>query len=425
MAAVHVAPEIAPSTSVAVPATPAGSATVLPVALRPVRGSGVGTSRAAASGIETLTAMAAQSSAELKRFMSSQLANVDALLAAPPAAPAVGRWWQDLGADQRAALTHAAPRVVGNLDGIPFQTRNEANRRELSDAVAQLKKRLRSATTAGEESELESESALLAQVNAAVTPRVGGATRYLVQLDPADGGRAAIAIGNPDTADFVTYLVPGLNYGVRDQLVNWAATAEDVYEEERSVLRATRFQTDRLPTVSVIAWIGYQTPDLFTVGGLERAENGAILLERAWQGLSVARGAHQPYLNVIGHSYGSTVALVALASGAVRADSLILVGSPGSPAQSVEELAVPARTVFVGEADWDPAANSAFFGSDPGSAAFGANRLGVSGSRDAVSGRWLNGSIGHNAYFTVGSESLHNMALVGTNNANLVTGRSE
>jgi hypothetical protein len=83
------------------------------------------------------------------------------------------------------------------------------------------------------------------------------------------------------------------------------------------------------------------------------------------------------------------------------------------------------RNVYVGEADWDPAVNSAFFGSDPGAASYGAHKLGVSGARDRVTGRWLEGSIGHNAYFAPGSESLHNMALISTDNAKLATDGSE
>jgi hypothetical protein len=69
--------------------------------------------------------------------------------------------------------------------------------------------------------------------------------------------------------------------------------------------------------------------------------------------------------------------------------------------------------------------NSAFFGSDPGAASYGARVLGVHGGTDAVTGASLVASVGHNDYFTPGSESLHNMALIGTDNAELVTGDTE
>lgn len=378
-----------------------------------------------AASMAALSVMSGLGSVEISAMLAQNPANITTLLAAPPAAAAVGGWWRDLGPSQRQTLTTSAPRVVGNLDGIPFRARNAANLHYLDSSFSETRERLAEKISTEERGILSTQLAVLTQVQAAVDREAGKPSRYLVQLDPTDGGRAAIAVGNPDTADYVTYLIPGMNYGVQEQMVNWAETAEALRAEEESILRLHRVPGERMPTVAVIAWIGYQTPDVFTVGGLDRAERGADQLESAWKGLRVTRGDKQPRINVIGHSYGSTVSLVALARGSMVADSLVLVGSPGGPAQSVNELFVTPGQVFVGEADWDPAVDSAFFGSDPGGAEFGANRMGVSGARDAVTGRWLESSVGHNAYFTPGSESLHNLALVGTNFAKLVTGRSE
>jgi len=109
----------------------------------------------------------------------------------------------------------------------------------------------------------------------------------------------------------------------------------------------------------------------------------------------------------------------------VEVDALVVVGSPGSAIQSAAKLKVTDENVFVGKADWDPAVNSAFFGSDPGAASYGARVLGVHGGTDSVTGDSLAASVGHNDYFKPGSESLHNMALIGTDNAELVTGDIE
>jgi hypothetical protein len=119
------------------------------------------------------------------------------------------------------------------------------------------------------------------------------------------------------------------------------------------------------------------------------------------------------------------VTLVALDRGSVKLDALVMVGSPGSAVQSARQLPVKNNEVYVGEADWDPAVNSAFFGSDPGGASYGAHPLGVTGATDRITGAKLDGSLGHNEYFKPGSESLHNMALIGTGNAKLVTNGSE
>ena len=93
--------------------------------------------------------------------------------------------------------------------------------------------------------------------------------------------------------------------------------------------------------------------------------------------LQAIRGADQPYVSVIAHSYGSTAALMALTEYNFEVDALALVGSPGSPAKSVSQLHVRDGNVFVGEAAWDPIPNSAYFGSDPGSASYGAKPMGV------------------------------------------------
>lgn len=361
----------------------------------------------------------------ISAFLTAYPSKVDALLASPPAAAAVSGWWRDLGTSDQKAWMSAAPRVVGNLDGIPVRDRSAANLRYLTETDADIREQLTSDLPPGEQTGLTRELSVLGQVKLAVEDGAGHASRYLMQLDPTDGGRAAVVIGNPDTADFVTYLVPGMNYGVQEQLVNWSDTAEALYAEQKRVLRERADPTTPAQSVATIAWIGYETPDLFTVGGLDRAEIGADQLEHAINGLRDVRGDNQPFLSIIGHSYGSVVSLVALARGSLSVDTFTIVGSPGSASQSAADLNVAGGEVFVGEADWDPAVNSGFFGSDPGASSYGAHRLGVTGNRDAVTGKWLNASFGHNDYFTPGSESLHNMALIGTGNAKQVTGSSE
>ncbi|WP_345063029.1 alpha/beta hydrolase [Leifsonia kafniensis] len=404
-----------------------GSSPVLPIVspLVPSRADLGTAALGTTTGARLLSELTRLGMAGISEFLSAYPSKIDALLASPPAAATVSGWWRGLGNSDQTAWLSAAPRVVGNLEGIPVSERSVANLRYLSETDADIRQRLASGHSRGEQTGLTQELSILRQVKLAVAEGAGHAARYLMQLDPADGGRAVVVIGNPDTADFVTYLVPGMNYGVQEQLVNWSATAEALYAEQKRVLRERSDPTLPAKQVATIAWIGYETPDLFSVGGLDRAENGADQLERAINGLREVRGDDQPFLSIIGHSYGSVLSLVALARGTLSVDTFTMVGSPGSASQSASDLNVNGGEVFVGEADWDPAVNSGFFGSDPGASSYGAHRLGVSGNRDALSGKWLKASFGHNEYFTPGSESLHNMALIGTGYAKQVTGRSE
>jgi hypothetical protein len=387
--------------------------------------------------------------ADLAAFAAAYPAQIDTLLSSPPESTVVTAWWTMLDPTQRASLTTATPRLVGNLDGVPLVQRSRANAAYLRDSLATAREALDGAVDAGERTRLGRQVAMLDQVTAALRRSDGGPKRSLILLDPAGSGRAAIALGNPDTADYIGYLVPGMNYQVEPQMVNWTTVADDLYREQKAVLAerartgstaperrvvtagaqsgplrhtgTTAPRTAGTPSVATIAWIGYEAPDLFSVGGLDRAEAGAEFLETSWSGVRSTRGGDQPFVGVFAHSYGSTVSLLALAKGSVEVDALVVVGSPGSAIQSADRLKVTDGNVFVGKADWDPAVNSAFFGSDPGASSYGARVLGVRGGTDALTGAGLAGSVGHNDYFTPGSESLHNMALIGTDNADLVT----
>jgi pimeloyl-ACP methyl ester carboxylesterase len=133
------------------------------------------------------------------------------------------------------------------------------------------------------------------------------------------------------------------------------------------------------------------------------------------------RKGNEPYVSLLAHSYGSTAALMALTEYDFHVDALALVGSPGSAAQSVDELHVRHGNVYVGEADWDPVPNSSFFGSDPGAASYGARPMGVRGTIDVITHERLLGSTGHNEYFSPGTESMRNMALIGIDKGEFVS----
>jgi hypothetical protein len=380
------------------------------------------------SGVNLLTGLSRLTPAEISSFVARYPAQIDSVLAAPPAAELVTGWWSGLPAETRSSLTASAPRLVGSLEGITLRDRGRANLGFLASSMAEVTAELASTKSGTARDVLTRRLAVLGQIHDAVKFRgAGGPIRSLVLLDTSGGGRAAIALGDPDTADYVSYLVPGMNYNVHDQIVNWSATAEALYLEQRKVLKSLQANNPLAGrgSVATIAWIGYEPPDVFSVGGLDRAEKGADFLEASWQGLRESRESDQPFLSVFAHSYGSTVTLTALARDSVRLDALVMVGSPGSAIQSASELPVANSAVYVGEADWDPAVNSAFFGSDPGGVAYGARPLGVTGSTDRLTGAPLHGSLGHNEYFKAESESLHNMALIGTGNARLVTNGSE
>jgi hypothetical protein len=324
----------------------------------------------------------------------------------PPTAAEVATWWAGLGAEDRQRLETFAPSVVGNLDGVPYAVRDRANRAVLASGLA-------------DHAASAARAALLGQVRDSLRHDVGAPDRYLVTLDTRGSGRAAIAIGDLDTAADVTVVVPGMFFTVTGQMTDFTNTANDLYSEQATLSGIAAPGSGS--GVAVVAWMGYRTPDLSNILSLGLAKTGAARLERAVDGVRQVRDGEEPRVNIVAHSYGSTTALMALASGKMRADTLTVLGSPGSDVQHAGDLAVQRDQVFVGDAHSDPIAGSGYFGTDPGSAAFGSTLLDLAGGVDTQdAGDVFRRPVGHNDYLKPGTASLHDVALIAVGRGDLV-----
>lgn len=324
----------------------------------------------------------------------------------PPTARQVASWWAGLGDDEHQVLETLAPGVVGNLEGVPYAVRDRANRITLTTAL-------------DDPATPSAETAMLGQVRRSLESAPGDPRRTLVTLDTRGAGRAAIAIGDLTTAADVTVVVPGMFFTVTGQMRDFTDTANDLATEQATL--APLAAAGHGHGVAVVAWMGYRTPDLSNILSLSLAQTGAERLERAVTGLREVRGAEQPRLNIVAHSYGSTTALIALASGRMHADSLTVLGSPGSSVRTASQLAVTRGEVFVGGAHSDPIAGSGYFGTDPGSASFGSTLLDLAGSADtSAAGDVFRRPSGHNDYLKPGTASLHDVALIAVGRGDLV-----
>ncbi|GAB3035850.1 hypothetical protein GCM10027052_12370 [Parafrigoribacterium mesophilum] len=351
----------------------------------------------------------------LAAFVSTHPATLNQLLQNPIPAKQVTAWWNGLSTIGQETMLSSAPHVVGNLGGVPFEVRDAANRQYLRQSLVKLKHELAArpgrAASAGVRGHLHT----LDEISKAVTVAPGQPHRTLVALDTGSPPRAAIVIGDVATADYVSYMVPGMFFTIDGQVGDWADTATDLYREQVAWLKRFAATDASLQgkTVATVAWIGYETPHLLTVGSLDLAYQGAEYLTEDIEALQSLRRGNEPFVSVIGHSYGSTAAMIALQRRAFQIDAFAVVGSPGSAAQSVSELDVRDGNMYVGEAAWDPVVNTAFYGSDPGAPSYGAHPMSVDGGTDPITHRPLGASYGHNEYFDVGSESLRNLALIG------------
>jgi len=356
---------------------------------------------------------------DIDTFVASNPTAIDSLLSDPPLAAEVSIWWNSLDGQRRVALRSATPQLVGNLDGIPFVYRDIANRSMLTSTIDELEHVIANENGRTMVENAKMQLRMLTSISEALGGEYADSRRTLMSLDVRGQGKAAIVLGDLRTADYVTFMVPGMFFTIEGQMGYWTDAAARLADEQRAWLALLGDHPDA--SVATVAWIGYQTPNLTNVGSIDNALEGRDLLAGAIQGLQSLRGAEQPYITVIGHSYGSTAALMALTEYDFQIDALAVVGSPGSPAKSVGELHVRNGNVYVGEAPWDPVPDSAFFGSDPGSASYGAHVFGAVGTTDPLTHKALAASFGHIEYFSPGTESLRNLALIGIGEGALVT----
>ena len=419
------APASAPASSSAGPA--AASATPAVAAIPDL------TRLTSTRGTQLLRGLGALPAAETARVLAANPQLVERTLARPPAPRQVDRWWSNLDAATQLSLVSAAPRLVGNLDGVPYVMRDMANRSHLRSVVNALELADPMSLGASERLQQREQLQMLYSVLDALGPAAANPPRQLISLDVEGQGKAAIVVGDLATADYVSYIVPGMFISVQQSMVEWVDTAARLHDEQVTWLTLLDSATGAAPatdasiptdasppTVATVAWIGYQTPHLLNVGSLDLAYEGRDAIASAVLGLQTLRGDNAPYVSLLAHSYGSTAAMLALTETSATVDALAMIGSPGAPGASVATLNVRGD-VFVGEAAWDPIPNSSFFGLDPGSSDFGARAMNVAGGIDVITNRVLEGSTGHNSYFSPGTESMRNLALIAIDRGELVT----
>lgn len=337
----------------------------------------------------------------------------------------VAAWWATLTPAAAALLVARFPERVGALDGVPVHHRDVANRRVLTESLADARDDLAAAEAAVEAARAAyrgrgDEVAVLAALRDAEAARarlamlesvqagLAGPDRHLMLLDTTMPGRAAVALGDVDTADHVAVLVPGLNSfvtGYMDTLTTNAHTVRTVAEEYA-------FAAGSSQTVATVAWIGYEAPTVWTVASDQHARVGAEHLTATLWGIEAHRQAQgeDVHLTTVGHSYGSLTSGLA-AAGDTPLDDLVLIGSPGVGVDHVRDLALPADRVFVGEARRDVVSDLDHFGSDPAHRRFGAVPFQTDGGEHPLGGT-TRAATGHSEYYGSDTESLWNIVSV-------------
>jgi hypothetical protein len=244
---------------------------------------------------------------------------------------------------------------------------------------------------------------------AAAVRSLADPSRRLLAFDGRGSGLATEVFGDLPHADRVAVLVPGSD------------TSLDTYGRFRAAALALHRQlAAQAPDgtrTAVVAWLGYATPGTVstTVATTGRADRAAPKL-RALVG--TLRGITGPDARValLCHSYGSVVC--ARAADGLDVADIVLVGSPGTGADSVADLHTDARVWAArGADDWVehvPHLSAGLFGTTVG---FGTDPV----SPDFGARVFTAGDGGHSDYFAPGSGSLTNLSRIALGKTTEVT----
>lgn len=248
----------------------------------------------------------------------------------------VAEWWYNLAPNQQEYAMEEYPDELRNLDGVPVVVRNELNRAFLAGEIDRLSSP-GVANNPFELSELREMQELLE----------GDDNKFLIYFDPSvsSGGQAAISTGNPDLADNVSTMVPGM-FNDNGTLATPIERSEALYDQMD--------ENDPSGEHASIVWLGYDAPPF----GEWDSANSAAALATFQDGLRATHRGDEPSHNtVLGHSFGAYIAGAAAnpaIGGGLDADSLVLVGGPGASVDHISDLSVDEKNVHViqGEDDW-------------------------------------------------------------------------
>ncbi len=356
----------------------------------------------------------------------------------------VHRWWTSLTPEQRQRFIAEHPEQIGNLNGVPILARNDANLAVMNQDLSRVRD-IAGRTGVSVDDVLRdpgkyglSATDITRYQNANETKQgldhdAGDPLHpnpvYLFAYDPTafgGKGRAAIAVGNPDTAKNTAVIVPGTSSSVKG---GWL---HDNHNDAINLFEQANAADPNNPT-AVIAWMGYDAPngfdDVQRISTPELARNGSAALAQDVNGLGATHLGAGQHVTVMGHSYGSTTVADAFAMHNMHATDAVLLGCPGTDmAHRAADFHLDGGHVFVGDASTDPVGmlgqldgtSKHFFGNDiPGQVLGRDPGLGTDPAADGFgSVRFraeVPGSNGinphdHSYYYHRGSEALYGMA---------------
>ncbi|ALG06506.1 alpha/beta hydrolase [Kibdelosporangium phytohabitans] len=335
-------------------------------------------------------------------------------------------WWDTLSDMEKQRITKEHPDWIGNLDGVPAAARDAANRARLPGEraalgrhLAEVEAKLREAGERGGEfaelrektwrAELDKIKAKLESIDA-LERILRTDNRHLLVVDMSgERAKAAVSVGDVDTADHVAVYTPGMNSTVNGNL-------KDYVNDVEGLRNSSQLELDRAGggTVATVAWLGYEPPntsrEILDAASDARAREGANRLAPFLNGIDASR-ENDAHLTALGHSYGSLTTGIALQQ-KTGVDDAVVFGSPGLGTSDPGKIQVAHGHLYNIEADGDPVADLGdplAHGADPSSLPIPQLSTHETVTPD---GRHLRASAGHSQYTWENTTSQYNMSLV-------------
>ncbi|MBO0805362.1 MAG: hypothetical protein J2P25_20070 [Nocardiopsaceae bacterium] len=351
---------------------------------------------------------------------------------------AINTAWQGMSSQEQHALITGDPHTVGALDGLPATARDQANRIWFGQQYAQVQKqaaydKAHGITDSSLQTKLSFDQVVSQQIGQPGVGQDGKPPVYLLGFDNNDGGHVIAAFGNPDTANHVATVVPGVRNGFGQNSVTMVANTGKLQQQAQSTAAPGT-------SVSSICWLGYNAPpqltDVAQVASTADANAAAPALDSFQWGLQASHQGAPASTTMIGHSYGSLTVgraasrTVSVGAPGTLADRLAFVGSPGVGVQQASQLGVNPDNVWAGISPFkfpemwegDPIGLLRYpndqgkpempFGADPASPDFGGKIMGVDPGK------------GHMDYFDSGSESLKNLGYLANGQTSKVSSKN-
>ncbi|WP_243794061.1 alpha/beta hydrolase [Saccharopolyspora gloriosae] len=337
-------------------------------------------------------------------------------------------WWKSLPAETKSALATAPPAWLGNMDGIPGSVRSTANINRIDDErstlqaeATRLRNEIKALPKGPGSRNLQTKYTLpLRDVEAKlksldqVESTLDRGNRQLLLLDTSgERTKAAVGIGDVDTAEHVTVFTPGMNSTVEGSIGDYDKSMDSLRREAKQ----QSYDYGDGGDVATVTWLGYEAPQgsemldpSTSVAGSAAAQRGATDLSGFYRGINESR-TDDPHLVAMGHSYGSTTTGYALQREDVGVDAAVTMGSPGVGTGDRSDINVPGGWMYNLESTWDPVADIGRFGGDPSKNP----QIDQLSTSEAVSpdGQRLKESSGHGTggptgYLTPGTTSQYN-----------------